>query len=592
MNSDSFDNQSRISRLRQWVTRIFHSFSPAERVAYYVLLAVFVGSAILSLWHINQSFLVEIPRKGGSLTEGVIGAPRFINPLLAISDADRDLTALVYSGLMRRSKNGELDYDLATSHGISEDGLIYTFTLHENAEFHDGTPVTAEDVIFTIQKAQDPSLRSPERASWEGVAVEAVNEHTVEFTLQEPYAPFMQNTTLGILPKHIWNEVDPEQFSFSQFNIEPIGSGPYQVDTIKRDKSGVPEYYDLTPFPQYVLGSPYITDIRTRFYSNEGQLLQAFRDGDIDAVNAISPQTAATLEDEGHQVIQAPLPRVFGVFFNQNEAPLFTDIAVRKALDAALDKQRIIDEVLHGYGTVIDGPIPPGSLGYTKPEQATTSPEETAEVATTTPPSRIAEARNILERNGWELNEEGVYEDDESILSFTLSTSNVPELQAVAEQVIQQWENLGAQVQLRTHEPSDLNQNVIRPRNYGALLFGEIVGRDSDLFAFWHSSQRNDPGLNVALYANITTDKLLEETRTFSDTETRIEKYKTFEEEIQKDQPAVFIYAPEFVYALPEHIHGVSIGPVTTPSERFLNIHEWFIKKDHVWRIFAPENRS
>jgi len=617
---DSFKNMNAHS-LRARLRGIISSFSPAERAAYYILLITFVISALLTAWHVNQSFLVEIPQKGGALTEGVIGAPRFINPLLAVSDADRDLTALVYSGLMRLSADGSLKHDLAVSHDISDDGLTYTFTIREDAVFHDGSPVTAEDVIFTVQRAQDPALKSPKRASWEGIAVQAVDPQTVLFTLNEPYAPFLQNTTLGILPKHIWNQVNSEQFSFSQFNVEPVGSGPYEIEKIRRDDSGVPKQYTLKPFSLYTLGSPHIAELHMRFFPNEEKMLEAFRDDDIDAINAVSPKTATALANEGYHIKQSPLPRVFGVFFNQNEAPLFTDIAVRKALDVALDKQNIVDQILHGYGTPIDGPIPPGSLGYTRPDNdhdsdddpSTGSAQESSgqapgttegegqateggssnntNTATSTPP-RIAEARAILERNGWERNEEGIYESADAILSFTMSTSDVSELHDVGMHIKEQWEQLGAQVMLETFAPSDLNQNVIRPRNYGALLFGEIVGRDSDLFAFWHSSQRNDPGLNIALYANITTDKLLEETRSFSDTQTRVEKYKALEEEIQKDKPAIFVYAPDFVYALPKHIKGASIGSVTTPSERFLNIHEWFIKTDHVWTFFAPKEAS
>jgi len=569
------------------------SFSRTERLAFFVFFWLFAAGLLVLLYNVNKSFLVEIPANGGSLTEGVIGAPRFINPLLAISDADRDLTALTYSGLLRATASGILVADLAKEYAISEDGLTYTFTLRDDVFFHDGTPITADDVVFTVTKAQDSVLKSPKRANWDGVVVEKTGEKEVVFTLKQAYAPFLENTTLGILPKHIWDKADPEQFSFSEFNIIPVGSGPYTVKNIKRDPSGIPAYYDLKPFKKNALGEPYIANLRIRFYANEEELTNAFKKGEVESINAISPKTAEELREKGYRVERSPLPRVFGVFFNQNQAPLFTDLAVRKALSVAVDKERIIDEVLYGYGTAIEGPIPPGSIGYVSPD-----PENGSEVAGagdgtgTSTPTRAEEARDILLRNGWSMNEEtGIMEKKTKSataeLAFALSTSDVSELKEVGELVKKQWEAIGARVDLKVFETGDLNQNVIRPRKYDALLFGEIVGRDSDLFSFWHSSQRNDPGLNVALYANITADKLMEEARTISDTEERIAKYQEFKQEIAQDIPAVFIYAPDFIYVLPEKIRGIAVGSVKTPSERFLNVHEWFIETDHVWKFFV-----
>ncbi len=148
-----------------------------------------------------------------------------------------------------------------------------------------------------------------------------------------------------------------------------------------------------------------------------------------------------------------------------------------------------------------------------------------------------------------------------------------------------------AEVTLNFFDTGDLNQNVIRPRNYDALFFGEVIGRDLDLFAFWHSSQRNDPGLNVAFYTNITADKLLDEARTLSSREERIEKYWAFADAVEKDTPAVFVYSPDFIYVLPKAIHGSNITSVSIPSDRFLNVHEWYIDTDRVWNVFV-KNKS
>ncbi|MEX0917114.1 MAG: ABC transporter substrate-binding protein [Candidatus Paceibacterota bacterium] len=545
------------------------SLSPFERLFFVILLILFVGSSLFLFWRVSASSLVEVPSRGGSLTEGIVGSPRFINPLLAISDADRDLTALVYSGLLRATPEGNLETELAENYAISDDGLTYTFTIKDGATFHDGEPVTAEDIVFTIQKAQDVSLKSPRRASWDGVFVEEVNEKEVRFTLRQPYAPFLQNTTLGILPKHIWEGIDTENFSFSTFNSDPIGSGSYEVASIKRDRAGVPEHYTLKPFKNYTEGKPYLSRITLRFYPSEEEAFEAYRRKEIDSVSGISFERIETLGSRA-EITTSPLPRVFGVFFNQNQADLFTNKEVRLALNRALSKEQIIEEVLSGYGTKIDGPFPPGVL----------EPKENEEEGST--------AAEILEENGWERNENGTWQkgdDDSTLLSFSLSTSNTPELKHTAELLKKQWEDFGAQVDIKIFEPSDLSQKVIRPRRYDALLFGEVIGRDLDLFAFWHSSQRNDPGLNISLYANITTDKILENARTTFDRKELLALFKEFEAEIENDAPAVFLYSPDFIYILPSRIKGAKIGSIATPSERFLNVHEWHTQTEKIWRF-------
>ncbi len=561
-----------------------HSFSVREKTIFYTAVALLIATVVVQLFFVNKAFMTEIPATGGSLTEGVIGLPRFINPLLATSDADRDLTALVYSGLMRATENGTLEYDLAETYEISEDGLLYTFTLKDDITWSDGEPITSDDILYTINKAQDSILKSPRRASWEGVGVEKIDSKTILFTLNRPYAPFLDNTTIGILPRHIWQDIDSEQFSFSKYNIEPIGSGPYKIKGVKKDDAGIPKYYDLVPFKDFTLGEAYISSLRIRFYSNTDDLLKAFASKEIESVNSVAPEVANILVEDGNNIIQSPLPRVFGIFLNQNQANLFADKVVRRALNMALNKDEIVNEVLQGYATVIDGPIPPGSLGYTPRVE-----EKLKEGATTTPP--LALARELLEKNGWEIDEEKGYlvkktKTEVTDLSFSLSTSDVPELKAVVEIVRDTWEALGAKVDVRIFETGALNQSVIRPRKYDALFFGEVVGRNSDLFAFWHSSQRLDPGLNIALYANIVADALLEEARTISSPEIRAEKYQKFQEEVITDLPAFFLYSPDFIYVLPSQVQGVALRGTSLPSERFLHVFDWYKETDRVWNFF------
>lgn len=581
MNTESFpffSKEWRASYINR-ANRVVQSFSLTEKTVFFILAAVFCISGIALLWQVNSAFLVEVPAYGGTLDEGIIGTPRFLNPLLAISDADKDLTSLIYSGLLRVQADGSLTPDLAKSYEISEDGLTYTFVLKDKIYFHDGTPVTADDVIFTIEKAQDTVIKSPRKANWDGVRAEKIDDKTIVFTLTHPYSPFIQNLTLGILPKHIWKAADGDAFPFSQFNTKPIGSGPYKIDSITYTDSGLPAEYHLKAFDSYALGEPYISKLIVKSYQNEKDLISAYKNEDIQDIHGISPKTLPQVNLDTDEVVLSPLPRIFGVFFNQNAAPVFVYNEVRQALDMATDKQAIIDTVLDGYGQPIDEAVPPKTINA----------EGTGKAAG----ADLASAKKLLESKGWKLNDNNIYEKKDGKktveLSFSISTGDAPELKSAAEMLQRQWQALGAEVEVKIFEIGDLNQNIIRPRKYDSLLFGEIIGRDLDLYPFWHSSQRNDPGLNIAQYTNLKADKLLENIRQTTDPAAQQKLYDDFNSEIQNDYPAVFIYSPYFVYIVPKQIHNISIGQLTSPSERFANIYQWYLQTNKVWKIFAPK---
>ena len=276
-----------------------------------------------------------------------------------------------------------------------------------------------------------------------------------------------------------------------------------------------------------------------------------------------------------------PLPRVFGVFFNQGHAPVLADTAVRAALTMAIDKNAIVDTVLKGFGVALNGPIPPGVL---------TAPASSNPEAVLTADERIAKARSILSTGGWTYDDKAkVWKKKKQSLSLSLSTSDAPELSDTANKIAEAWRAIGVDVGVKIYPLSELNTNVIRPRSYDAILFGEVVGRSLDLFAFWHSSQRNDPGLNLAMYANTKTDTLLSNARVETSRSDRENLYNSFTGIIAKDQPAVFLYSPEFIYVVPKALYGIRLGALTTPSERFQNVYEWYMDTEYVWNFFADK---
>ncbi len=557
------------------VSKTVSSFSLTEKVIFYALIAIFALSSFTMLWRVNESFLVKIPTYGGQFTEGIVGSPRFVNPVLAVSDIDRDLTSLIYSGLIKIDVEGNLVPDLAQSYEISEDGKIYTFILKDEIYFHDGKPVTVDDIIFTIEKTKDPIIKSPRRTSWESVEINKIDEKTIQFILRQAYSPFIQNATIGILPKHIWEGASSEEFPFSQFNINPIGSGPYKIDSTIYSSGGLPKEYRLVSFKDYASGRPFINKINIKAFTNEIDLIEAYNKGDIASLYGISPQKLSEIKIPEGSLKTTPLSRVFGIFFNQNSAPALLRPEVREALNIATNKTEIINSVLNGYGTEINNPIPPKE----KDEQYTFSEEN------------IEKAKELLSKGGWTEDENGILErtsgGDTTKLVFSISTSASPDLKLAAQLIQSQWQKIGVLVDIKIFEPTDLTQNIIKPRKYDALLFGTIIGKDMDLYPFWHSSQRNDPGLNISMYTNSRVDRILENIRVTVREEEKEALYNQFTEEITKENPAIFIYTPYFIYLTPKDVSNIKLSQLTTPSERFNQIDKWYIETNSVWKIFA-----
>ncbi len=554
-------------RLFEAVSVRLRTLPASDRLFLGMLGALIAITAVASVFALEHKLLVIVPAYGGTLVEGGVGSPRFINPLLAISDADNDLTTLTYAGLMGISGGGSLVPVLAQSYTVSPDGKTYTFTLRPNAQFSNGMPVTAQDVVYTVEKAQDPALKSPEYADWAGIGVTAVDPHTVRFTLPRPYAPFLELTTLGILPSELWKGASVEDFPFSQLETHPVGAGPFMVTSVSRNSSGLITNVTLAENPHYPLGRPYLGGLQFKFYSRIEDLASALKNGAIESAYGISTPGA----------LLAPYSRIFGVFLNPSENQAYSQPAVREALSLAIDRQALVQNVLGGYATAIMGPVPPGS-GITQ-------------AAIPSAANYTAAAAQVLERAGWsyDSNAREWKNGKLTLQNITLRTSNASELKNVALAVQRDWQQLGVTVSVELYEPGDLSQNVIQPRAYDALLYGEVIGRSQDLYAFWNSQEQNNPGLNVALYANKSVDALLEDARTNPNPKARLSDLQQIEITIASDYGAVFLYAPDFVYSVPAGLRGVKLPQIAAPADRFANVSKWYLDTARVWPFFAKQ---
>ena len=562
----------RLPTRSEWKT-LFDNLSKKEKAYFAAFFLVAWVSGIFLLREIDHRFASRVPASGGSITEGIVGTPRFINPLLVINDADRDLEQIIYAGLMKPDGHGSLAPQLAERYEVSEDGLTYTFYLRKNLQWHDGAPLTADDVVFTINLAKNPAIRSSKFANWEGVTATATSDRVIEFRLKRPFAPFIEQTTLGILPKHLWEKVTAEEFSSSNFNTKPIGSGPFQITSVSKNAAGIITSLSLSAFKRYQPHAPYIKTMNIRFYRSDKDLDDALKRGEVDTASTDDGQT----KPRGNRLLNIELPRIVAVFFNPDNFQPFRDQALRDALNTAVDRGQIVREAVNNRARVTSLSIPPGTFGY----------DESLEQIS----YDIDRARDILSKAGYEdtdgdgIIEKKVSKKEKIPIEFTIVTANAPELVKTAEIVKGMWEKLGIRVKIEPLEQGDLKEEFIRPRNYQALLFGQILGEDPDPYAFWHTSQRKHPGVNLAEYANTKVDKILEDARATVDQQKRADLYRDFEAEIAKDKPAVFLYSPTLLYSIPKYLNGTELSYIPYPQARFANIDSWYITTKRVWNV-------
>jgi len=510
-----------------------------------------------------------VPEAGGEYTEGIAAQPRYINPILSqTSEADADLTAIIYDGLFRVDASGHLAKRLASDYSISDDGKTYTVTLRQGARWHDGEEVTADDVLFTIQSIQNPAYKSPLRTNWLSVDVTEADKYTLIFTLKKPYFGFLENLTVGILPKHIWENIAPENFLLADYNLAPIGSGPYRFFDSEKDSSGNMVSYELRAFPEYFAGAPYISKVTFHFYPDEASLIDAYNRKEIFGINTITPNSLSSLEErKSTRVYDISIPRIFGVFFNTTKSVPLAYGEVREALALASDRDAIIRGALQGKGQPAYTAFLPFMDGYASDLDIPSLNKE--------------QANSILDDAGWKRGDDGVRVKGDTVLAFTIATPNWPELVKTADLLKSQWSEIGVRVDVQVLGVADLQQNVIRSRSYDALLFGEAAMTQSDPYSFWHSSQKQD-GLNLAVFDNKDADDVLLSIRESLDDSERQSDYRSFQEILLKENPAVFLYSPTYLYVVNSTVKGIDVKNIDMPSDRFNGIKDWYIDTKRV----------
>ena len=548
-----------------------------KKLRWPILLALLALVVIAALLVRQQPILLPItepvvePASGGVYAEALIGSMMRLNPLLDYyNPADRDVDRLLFSGLVRFDDQGRPQADLADSWGISRDGRIYNFSLRANAVWHDGKPVTSDDVIFTIERLREENSPIPAdiRELWEQVEVRRLDDKTLQFRLPEAFAPFLDYLTFGIAPEHLLGDLDLAQIIDSPFNLQPVGSGPYRFEQLIVENGQIVGV-SLRAFQDYYGSAPFIDQVAFRYYPDGRAALEAYQRRDVLGIGEVPLDVLAeTLLEPTLNLHTGRLPRLALVLMNLNnpELPFFQDVQVRQALLQGLNRQRLIDQALGGQAILADGPIFPGTWAYYEGQTAVEyNPEAAIELLKT------AEYTVPAAGDAIRVTKDGVP------LAFELIFADTPEWQIIAESVQKDWLRLGVEVALKPLSFEALTE-ALQGRLYQAALVELNLSRspDPDPYPFWHQAQTSS-GQNYSQWDDRQASEYLEQARVTFNDEERTRLYRNFQVRFAKELPALPLFYPVYRYAVDAEVQGVRMGPVFDPSDRFATLTNWFL---------------
>jgi peptide/nickel transport system substrate-binding protein len=505
---------------------------------------------------------VTVPDRGGTYVEGLAGSPQYLNPLLSQYNAvDGVLTALLFNGLTRLDEQGDVVPDLAESLEVSDDGLTYDIRLKPGLTWHDGAPVTARDVLYTIGAMQADDFPGVPWLGklWRSVKVAAPDGPdglAVQFKLEQPLASFLDYTTIGLLPAHLWEKVPVAEMMNSQYNTRPVGTGPFELQEITATRA------EFVPNPRYPGPEPYLTGLTFRFYPDHQSLLPAYERGEIDGISWIWPTDMDTVTGWNDlQLFSAPVSGYSLIYLNLQSPnlPFFKEKAVRQALLYGLDRQALIDKSLHGQGLVADSPILPGTWAYDS-----STPEYSYD------PEK---AKALLDQAGWlDSDGDGVRDKEGVKLAFVLLGDN----QEMVESIATQWAKIGVQAAPQSVTLAGLIGDFLVPRTYDAAIVHWEQAGDPDPYPLWHSTQIK-AGQNYAGWDDRATDEAIEKARALNDRAARQEYYKQFQHIFADEVPALLLYHPVYSYGVRNKVHDVQMGPLNSIGDRFRTIADWYI---------------
>ncbi len=509
---------------------------------------------------LRDFYFIERPDFGGSYSQGVVGSIDKINPLFIQNDAEKAANLLVYSGLTRTINGTQIIPDLAESWEVKDSGKSYAFKLHKDVKWHDDIIFTADDVIYTIGLIQNADTKSGLESVWKGVLVEKVSDYEVKFTLPSAYPGFLAVTNQAILPSHLLSTVDPKNVKIAEFNLNPVGTGPYKFTRF--DQLGNQLEAIFTRNERFQISRPYLDQIKLVMYDDSASEFQGLARKQIDGVFAISAADYRNIDQlSGINILKKLYPDFQVVFFNLRN-PILADRDLRVSLSSAIDREELVSKVLLGQGLKQSAPLVPGQSGF---DPKVKGIEYNADNSNT-----------ALDKAGWVKGTDGIRAKEGKRLVFRLVYSDSYEASEDAKLLKSQLNKVGVSLELISSNEDQVGANYIRPRNFDLLLFNQNVGLNQDWYSLWGSSQVNSPGLNLSGFADKKLDRFVEQVRSSSDDKYRAERMKQVEQILIEQAPAIYLYRPIHLSGFSQKIKGIDQSKLSSSTDILSNVYLWY----------------
>jgi len=510
----------------------------------------------------------DVPAYGDALVEGSIGDVSGFLSAVTSDSASHSAANYMFNSLVRYDKNIKLEGELAESWEVSPEGTKITFHLRKGVVWHDGKPLTSEDVIFTYRRLIDPKTPTAYAESYKQVTrVSNPDPFTFVVEYEKPYSPAMDSwASMHILPKHLLEKYlkeDPEKYpDISKTplnNKHPIGSGPYKF---VEWRTGDRIVFEANP--DYFEGRPYISRIITRVIPDQATQFLELKSGGIDTMGLTPVQYRRQTETaEFRQSFNKYRYLSFGyTYFGFNlKNPFFRDTRVRHAFAHAINKKEIIDGALLGLGQEATGPYKPDTWVYNPDvKRYPYDPEK---------------AKALLSESGWkDADGDGILEKEGRRFAFTVITNAGNETRAKVAAIIQQnLAAVGVKMEIRTLEWAAFINEYIDKRKFDAVILGWGIGIDPDQFDIWNSKKTGPKELNFIGFANEEVDRLLEEGRRTFDMEKRRKVYFRFQEILAEEQPYVFLFFGDALPVFHKRFQGIEPAPAGISY----NFIKWYV---------------
>jgi len=577
----SKDVNKRLRKIEKGSLRHAHKFVTSRldrlsnvrrRVSVWIILVLVMIGASAVQWHISRnSFTTMAYTSGGSYSEGVLGPLENLNPIFAKTNAEKSAAKLLFSSLYRYDSTGNIKADMADSISVNDKETEYTVKLKKGLIWSDGRDLTVDDVIFTLKLLANPEVGA-EISGWKSIKFKKVSDDSVKFILPSSYSPFVHALTFPIIPEHILKGADPLDLREHDFNKSPISSGPFKFRLLQNVASdGSKKILYLQSNSDYHGGAPKLDRFQLYAYSTQDDIAKSLRTREITGTpeliyNDQSAEIKSMYSAESHSLNNG----VYALFNNNSQ--FLRSKAVRQALSLSVDTSKL-RQSLSLSTEELSGPTLNKFLGK--------SPNSSS--------YDIKKAKSLLEAEGWK-SVNNVRQKGNDKLRLNVVVLKNSNYEKVARYLAQVWhDELNIESDIKVVDPSDATQNilqtVLQPRNFDVLVYELSLGGDPDVYAYWHSSQATNNGLNFSNYNNAIADDALASGRSKISAKQRADRYAKFTAIWQADAPAIALYQPKFDYIHTQNVKALGVNTeVVNPVDRYVDVQYWATEKKSVYK--------